>query len=41
MQGDGVAMRQWLRVEDAAPQRMLVDEDRVSELLEQLRRSGA
>ena len=33
MQGDDVAMRHWLRVEDAAlggiPHRMLVDEDRM------------
>jgi hypothetical protein len=45
MQGDGVAMRHWLRVEDATlggiPHRMLVDENRMNELLEFLLPSGA
>jgi hypothetical protein len=45
MQGDGVAMRHWLWVEDAAlggiPHRMLVDENRMNESLEFLPPSGA
>lgn len=45
MQGDGVAMRHWLRAEGAAlvgiPYRMLVDENRMNKLLDFLRRSGA
>jgi hypothetical protein len=42
MQGDGVAMRHWLRVENATlggiPHRLIVDEDRLQEVVTYLER---
>jgi hypothetical protein len=44
MNGDGVAMRHWLRVENAGlggvPHRMIVDDDRLAEVVSYLENAG-